>query len=85
MSYVIVGGFGLLTVAIQVLLMRAVSRARSGGRGGALLSLKLVLWAVYFIALGARAREALLLGGGVAVIGYLAAAFWWMLRLRKEE
>lgn len=85
MIYVIAGGFAILVVAAQAMLLRAVTRTASGAMRGALLSVKLPLWAGFFIVLALVDRQALLAGGAVAGVAYPGMTIWWMLRLRKQR
>ncbi len=74
MTYVFAGGIAVLVVIVQARLLRAVARATSGAVRGALLSIKLPIWAGFFIALALWGKGELLVGGLVAGAGYLAFA-----------
>jgi hypothetical protein len=74
---------GAVAAAIQATLTWALARAKSGAVRGGLLFIKFPLWAGFFIALAGGGTVALCLGGGVALLGYLGTALWWMKRMSR--
>ena len=85
MIYALSGCSAVVMVVVQGVLMRAVARARTSATRGVLLSVKFVLWTVFFVLLALADRRALLSGGSVAAGGYLALAIWRMTRINRGE
>ncbi len=85
MSYLIACLLAVVQVAAQAWLTRAVSRASSGAVRAILLSIKLPLWAGFFIALTQCGASALLVGAGLAMGGYLLIAGVLCWRLYRQQ
>ena len=87
MMYAFAVCLAIVVAVVQALLLRAVPRAASAAARGALLAVKVPLWAGFFVLLALADRRALPAGGIAAGLVFPVAA--WLLfrkgRAREEE